>query len=169
MPTLLRIALLVLYTPPFEPLDVLLSYSHLNLQNDAFEQFLPIFRQRARIPQFVAASPINMGLLSPSPPSWHPATPEIREAARRANEVCNRAGWDGGLPNIALGFAYRKSREMDVPMVVGLSRPHEVHENVKVWREIQEESEADIKARTACEKAVVDEFEGTRGLSWASP
>ncbi|KAI0786452.1 Aldo/keto reductase [Abortiporus biennis] len=169
LPVLLRVALLILHNPPYEPVDVLLSYSHLNLQNDTMQTFLPQLRDRARISQFVAASPINMGLLSPSPPSWHPAPQSFKDAARKANEVCVKNNWPGGLPNIALGFAYRKSREMQVPMVVGLSQLREVHENVKVWRELREESGTLADERAEVEKRVLEAFKEVQGWSWASP
>lgn len=169
LPVLLRIALLVLHTPPYQPLDVLLSYSHLNLQNSTFATFLPHFRERARISQFTAASPINMGLLTPSPPSWHPAPPALRDASSKANETCKREGWEGGLPNIALGFAYRKAKELGVPTVVGLSQPREVHENIRVWREMQMEDSDIAKKRSACEERVIKDFESVQGWSWVSP
>jgi len=169
LPVLLRIAILVLHTVPYEPLDVLLSYSHLNLQNDTLAAFLPQFRERARVSQFVTASPMNMGLLSPSPPTWHPASTNVREASKQANEVCMREGWTGGLPNVALGFAYHRARELELPTVVGLSGPREVHENIAVWRELKTEDSQAIEKRKAIEELILHEFRDVQGCSWVSP
>ncbi|PCH41593.1 Aldo/keto reductase [Wolfiporia cocos MD-104 SS10] len=165
LPMLLRLALLALHTPPYQPLDVLLSYSHLTLQTNAFEAFAPHFRERARIPQLLTASPLNMGLLTPTPPAWHPAPPELKAAAKTAVEQCT--DWEGGLPNLAVGYGYRKAKKLGVPMVVGLSNHREVHENVQVWREITE-GKAD-QNRVAQEENISRMFGEHHGWSWASP
>ncbi|KAI0643697.1 Aldo/keto reductase [Trametes meyenii] len=167
LPTLLRLALLVLHTPPFKPLDVLLSYSHSNLQNSTVVEFAPHFRTRAKIPQLLTASPLNMGLLTPRLPQWHPATPAQREAAQRAAKLCESEGWEGGLPNVAVGYGFRKGAELDVPVVVGLSNPREVHESVRAWREIREGK--DEAKRVALEEQIVGIFGDSVGWSWSSP
>lgn len=167
LPTLLRIALLVLHTPPFKPLDVLLSYSQLTLQNKAFAVFAPHFRTRAGIPQLLTASPLNMGLLTPTPPAWHPAPSELRAAANQANAVCVEARWKGGLPNLAVGYGFKMAREVDAPCVVGMSNLHEVHENMRVWREVEEAKEK--TDREACENTVMTVFGNLKGWAWVSP
>lgn len=164
LPTLLRLALLALHTPPYKALDVLLSYSHLTVQTTTFAAFAPHFRERARISQLLTASPLNMGLLTPTPPSWHPASQELRAAAGRANVVC--AEWEGGLPNVSVGFGYGKAIELDVPMVVGLSNTREVHENVHVYRAVRNGKD---ETRRAQEDAVVRSFGDLQQWSWASP
>ncbi|KAF8076019.1 galactose dehydrogenase [Lyophyllum atratum] len=80
LPTLLRLALLILHTPPYRPIDVILSYSHLSLQNSTFLQYAPQLQQRAQVGQLLAASPFSMGLLTASPPAWHPAPAELSAA-----------------------------------------------------------------------------------------
>ncbi|KAH9950094.1 NADP-dependent oxidoreductase domain-containing protein [Amylocystis lapponica] len=167
LPTLLRLALLALQTPPHTPLDVLLSYSHLTLQNDAFAAFAPLLRERARVPQLLAASPLSMGLLTPSTPAWHPASPELRAAGLRANAVCAEEGWEEGLPSLAVGYGYRHAEKLDVPMVVGLSNLREVHENVRAWRAIKEKR--DEAKRVGCEEKVAASFGDLKNWSWASP
>ncbi|CDO74134.1 hypothetical protein BN946_scf185043.g184 [Trametes cinnabarina] len=167
LPTLLRLALLVLHTPPFKPLDVLLSYSHSNLQNCTITEFAPHFRTRAKISQLLTASPLNMGLLTPRVPPWHPATPELRVAAQQADEVCAEEQWEGGLPNVAVGYGFRKASELHLPMVIGFSNPREVHESVRVWREIKEGQEKDT--RRALEERIIKTFGKWAGWSWSSP
>ena len=102
-----------------------------------------------------------MGLLTASPPSWHPATPELRAATKQALELSKN--WPGSLPDIALGFSIREAAANGLPTVVGLSSPKEVHEAVRVWRE--------VAGRYELEHAMIELYErsGTLGWSWASP
>ncbi|KAF7353094.1 hypothetical protein MVEN_01277400 [Mycena venus] len=91
--TLLRIALLILHNPPFKPVDVVLSYSNLSLQNGTFLEFAPELLQRAKVGQLLAASPFSMGLLTDAgPPSWHPASPALRSASAQAAEKSKARG-----------------------------------------------------------------------------
>lgn len=168
LPVLLRLAILVLHATG-EPLDVLLSYSHLNLQNDTFALYVPQLRERAKIKQLLTASPLNMGLLTSTPPPWHPAPPGLREAASQAHSICVANGWGRGLPSIALGFAYRKAKELELPTVVGLSNPREVHETMKAWRELNSEMGDVALKRRAVEALAIDQFSTFQGWSWASP
>lgn len=146
---------------------MLLSYSHLNLQNASFAAFVPAFRARARVAQLVTASPLNMGLLTPAPPAWSPASPALRDAVSAAGDALAKK--QGGLVNVALGYAYRRAEEIDLPTVVGLSRPSEVHETMRVWRALQLE---DIEAKTARlsdEELVRKTLGDFVEFSWASP
>lgn len=167
--TLLRLSLLVLHNPPYEPLDVLLNYSHLNLQNDAFAAYVHHFRNRAKIPQLLTASPLNMGLLTPSPPPWHPAPAELRAIAQEAIVQTVKEGWEAGLPNLALGYAYRRARELDLPTVVGLSKLTEVHETMRVWRALKLDAHAHGGSRKVHEEKALQRFDKLRNYSWASP
>ncbi|KAJ3503398.1 hypothetical protein NLJ89_g8452 [Agrocybe chaxingu] len=135
LPTLLRLAILILHTTPFQPVDVLLSYSHLCLQNSTFLEFIPHFYERAKVGQLLAASPLSMGLLTSSPPAWHPAPPPLRQAVVDASKT-----WSGDFPSLAVGYSlsHTSFEERPLHLVLGFSTPREVHEAVKVWREIQE-------------------------------
>ncbi|KAI0052566.1 Aldo/keto reductase [Auriscalpium vulgare] len=150
LPTLLRIALLVLNNPPYKPLDILMSYTQLTLQNHNLLTFLPAFIHRAHIPQLVTASPLCMGLLTPTTPNWHPAPPAMREAGKEALKRAQT--WPGGLPAVAVSWAVKAAggAESPMPTVVGLSSPAEVHRAVKAWRDGEEGSqELDEYARRA--------------------
>lgn len=170
MPTLLRLAILI-YKQTGEPLDILLTYCHLNLQNSTLTEYLTHFGERAHIKQLAAASPLNMRLLTPTgPPAWHPSPHELRQRVRKADDVCVLQGWKAGLPDVALGFAYRKAKELDIPTVVGLSTPAEVHETVHVWRELNSPKALEtVKQREAIEKVAMDQLGEYIGWSWASP
>ncbi|KAL0581222.1 hypothetical protein V5O48_000810 [Marasmius crinis-equi] len=160
--TLLRLALLILHTAPYQPVDVVMSYSHLNLQDSLFADFAPHFRERARVGQLLNASPFSMGLLSPSIPPWHPATPELRDAIQRVREDNG-----GDIVDLSLGYAIRRSAELGIPLVAGFSKPQEVHQCVRNWRELkagdEQRGEKEERARQILKEA------GFLDWSWSSP
>ena len=162
LPTLLRLSILILHTAPFKPVDILLSYSHLCLQNSTFMEFAPHFYRRAKVGQLLAASPLSMGLLTQCPPSWHPAPPGLLHAVSKARE-----NWSD-LTNLALGYSLRQTRAVgdNVPLVVGFSTPEEVHECVKVWREVSKGSDRQKREKEVCE---LFREAGYLDWSWASP
>lgn len=159
-------ALLVLHTPPYAPIDVILSYSHLCLQNSNLEHFIPRFREQAKVETIVAASPLSMGLLTGRPPSWHPAPPPLVEAVNAAKEI-----WDGDFIDLALGYSLRHAgvAHGNVPMVAGFSNPTEVHECVKVWREVKEgvNEERRIAGEESARQKIRES--GYLDWSWSSP
>lgn len=127
---LLRIAILVLHTAPYEPLDMIQTYSHQNLQNATLAEFLPHFRDRAKVPVIANASPLNMGLLtSAGPPEWHGARvkPDLISAVEKANEIVQQetADMPGGpkkIEDLAVSFGMRDLRGSKgdaLPVVVG--------------------------------------------------
>ncbi|THH21053.1 hypothetical protein EW146_g428 [Bondarzewia mesenterica] len=171
LPTLLRLSLLVLHTPPYRPLDVILSYGQLTLQNTTLISFLPVFLHRARVPQILTASPLSMGLLTPSPPVWHPCPPAMREASAEAVKRCE--GWDGGLPAVAIGWAVKAAEggigvngDAKMPTVVGLSNLREVHQAVAVWREVKEGTKEDKRQQYSEEVMRAFEKKGMKDWSW---
>jgi D-arabinose 1-dehydrogenase len=158
-----------LHNPPYKPLDILLSYAHYTLQNSVFPAFLPLFLTRAKIAQLGTASPFSLGLLTPKTPSWHPATAEIKAARDRA--IAYSQGWEGGLPNLALSFALREHEQpamRDVPRVLGLSSTQEVHEAVKVWRELQSGADENRKQTEEGVRKIFSEA-NCEDFSWQSP
>jgi aryl-alcohol dehydrogenase-like predicted oxidoreductase len=165
--TLLRIALLIRHNPPYKPLDLILSYCHLTLQNDTLEIFGPLFRDRAQVQQVLNASPLSMGLLTPSPPLWHPAPRGIIIAAQKACTVAD--SWVGALPNLALGYTVRQSLTAGMPLAVGYSSPHEVHESIRVWRQIRQGADDEGRRAKEVEVAKVFEEDRLKNYSWACP
>lgn len=125
-----------------------------------------------------------MGLLTPTPPTWHPAPPVLRSAVATAVEACRDSEWPGGLVDVALGYAMREdalfdndkeresiARSGDIPVVIGLSTPAEVHDAVRTWREVHRDDASSIAKRQEMEKKVISIFKesGFRGWAWASP
>ena len=166
MPTLLRLAILILRTPPYKPLDVLLSYSHLCLQNATYLEFIPHFYKRAQVGQLVAASPLSMGLLKSDPPPWHPAPQDLRQAVVNASKI-----GDMDLPNLATGYSLRHTifAERPLPLVVGFSTPREVHDCIKVWREVQAEGLSSDRMEIEEQARNIFRDAGYLDWSWASP
>ena len=165
LPTLLRLALLIRET--YGPVDVMMSYCHLTVQNETLVPFAKEVTERAGVGQLLTASPLCMGLLTPNPPEWTPAPEKLKLASAEAVDVCS--AWPGGLPNIALGFAYRNARQLGIPTVVGVGSLEQVHETMRVWREI--ESDDGMQRRKEYEARVVRVFDasGYRNYSWPSP
>ena len=166
--SLLRIALLVLHTPPYKPLDIVQTYSHLHFQNTTFETFAAQFRDRAKVRQLVAASPLNMALFTHNPelPQWHPAPPRLRDAVNLARQT--HLDWPGGIVDLALGYAFRTARTIGgVPVALGLSTPQEVHECMKAWRATRFGDE-ERKAKEENIISIIDRS-GYRDWSWACP
>ncbi|KAF9644377.1 Aldo/keto reductase [Thelephora ganbajun] len=165
LPTLLRLALLIRQT--YGPMDVLMSFCHLTIQNDTFTPFVKELTERAGVGQLLTASPLCMGLLAPNPPEWSPAPARLKSAASEALNICS--SWNGGLSNIALGFAYRNARHLGIPTAVGIGSLEQVHETVRVWREIA--SDDSSREREAYEDRVLRVFDasGYRNYSWPCP
>lgn len=145
----------------------MLSYSQLHIQNTAFAAFAPHLRARAKIPQLLSASPLNMGLFSPTPPAWHPAPPALRTAIDETQALLGKKAWKGGLVDVAMGYAYNRAEAVGIPTVVGMSNLREVHENVSVWRAVTDGKGE--REREDCEKEVGGLFAGMKNWAWASP
>lgn len=139
LPTLLRIALLVLHHSK-EPVDIIQTYSHQNLQNTGLSAYLTEFKTRAKVQTVMNASPLNMGLLTTSgPPTWHPASPELRQCAIEAKEIVKASGLTVGdgkpakIEDLAVSFGMRDLDHGETPpVVVGCSTLDQVRSCVVV-------------------------------------
>ncbi len=84
------------------PIDVLLTYNHYTLQNDMALELVPICQEQGV--GLINAAPFSARLLTSAPlPSWHKATPQVREVARQAAEHCASRGVD--IAQLALQFS----------------------------------------------------------------
>lgn len=83
-------------------LDVVLSYNHYTLQNTMFGDLVPYLKSKNV--GIMNAAPFSARLLTNDPlPSWHRATPEVRQIAKAAADHCTRQGSD--LAKLALQFS----------------------------------------------------------------
>lgn len=177
LPTLLRLALLIKARQGVDegqsvgsgeqaaPIDALLSYCHLTLQNAALAGFAPHLVRRAGVASVLNASPFSMGLLtSAGAPKWHPAPAGLREAQAKAAEALKGEGVE--LADVALGYSLRAGKGM--PLVVGLSNPREVHENVRVWREVLAEGDQN-EVRERRERMVREMIKDAGYMDWSWP
>ncbi|MFC5447100.1 aldo/keto reductase [Paenibacillus aestuarii] len=83
-------------------LDVVLSYCHYSLNDTSLLRIVPYLEQRGV--GLVNASPLSMGLLgSKMVPDWHPATKEIKDVCRKADEFCDKQG--ASLARLAIQFS----------------------------------------------------------------
>lgn len=168
LPVLLRLSHLLQPSP-----TSILSYSHSNLQNAAFESYLPHFPAGCRM---LTASPLNMGLLVPSgAPAWHPALSDPKNASilpvsRQAADVAS--SWSGGLADVALGYGLRNlqdERGQGVPVVIGAKNPDEVHQAVRVWKDVNRGSEGPERREMEEKVRNVWVSGGWEDVSWESP
>lgn len=67
----------VLDRVPPGSVDVILSYCHYSINDNALEDLLPHLKSKGV--GVISASPLAMGLLTENgPPEWHPASPELK-------------------------------------------------------------------------------------------
>lgn len=110
------------------PVDTILSYCHYNLMNTDMDNELTPFA-RANGIGLINASGLHMGMLTKGgAPEWHPAPVAVKNAAKRAVDLCGRLEID--LSPIAIRFC------LDHPYVsttlVGMSTQQEVNSNLNL-------------------------------------
>jgi L-galactose dehydrogenase len=108
-------------------LDVIISYCHFTLLDTTLVRDLLPTAERRGV-GIINASPLGMGLLTnDGPPPWHPADSEIKEAARKAAEMCRQRGAD--LSTLAQAWVLREKRLATT--LVGICRCSEVDRNLR--------------------------------------
>lgn len=114
-------------------LDVVLGYCHYCLFNTQLEtELIPAAEEQGVA--VINASPLGMGLLvdaGQSPPSWHPASPALRDACTRAAALCRERG--ASLADLALQFAIQEPHVATT--VVGMATSELVERNLRVAAE----------------------------------
>lgn len=84
------------------PVDTLLTYCHCSLNDSSLLDYIGDYKRYGV--GIINASPISMGLLSNrGPPSWHPASLEIRNASKQASEYCQSQDVD--ISKLAMHFS----------------------------------------------------------------
>ena len=134
------------------PVDTILSYCHYSLNDTTLAGLVPYLKEKGV--GVITASPLAMGLLTPTgPPDWHPAPEELKTACRRAAELCASRGAD--ISRLALQFAVA-NEELDT-VLVGTANPENLRKNV-AW--IEEPLDQELLAEVREILALVD------GLAW---
>jgi L-galactose dehydrogenase len=112
------------------PVDTILSYCHYNLMTTDLDNQLTPFAHANGI-GLINASALHMGVLTErGAPDWHPAPAIVREAAKKAAEICRHHGHD--ISRMAVRFC------LDHPSVattlVGMATRDEVKSNLELLR-----------------------------------
>ncbi|CEP63910.1 D-arabinose 1-dehydrogenase (NAD(P)(+)) ARA2 LALA0_S09e05248g [Lachancea lanzarotensis] len=130
------------------PLDAVLSYANLNLQNTLLEDAFLRFKDEAQVKVVENGSILSMSLLRAQETlQFHPCSPELRERAQRAAQYAAAQGKD--LATLATKYAL--SRWVDRgPTVLGVSSIHELEIALQSYwdvvdRETHELSASDVK------------------------
>jgi L-galactose dehydrogenase len=112
------------------PVDAILTYCHYNLMNTDMDGVLTDFCRERGI-GLINASGLAMGLLTErGPQPWHPASQEVKDAAKKAAELCKARGAD--ISELALRFC------LDHPYcsstLIGMSTIAEVEASLKLLK-----------------------------------
>jgi len=180
LPTLLRLSLLYLHSSPFQPLDIIQTYSHQNLQNTALSAYLPHFHA-AGVHHIANASPLNMGMLTTrGMPGWHPAmsVPGLVEATERAKRTVREQGGGLKIEDVAVAFGMKElegagGEKWRCPVVVGCSDLEQVHQAVSSYitaTTASASATASAISLHSLEQSVQDEYKsaGLFNYSWHS-
>lgn len=116
--------------------DTALCYCHYSMNDSSLSDYLPYFKEQGI--GVINASPLSMGLLSDrGPPSWHPATDDIRSVCKQAAEYCKREGVDisklathyslanADIPTTLVSTASLANLEKNLQVVHESLSPHE--------------------------------------------
>jgi L-galactose dehydrogenase len=105
--------------------DTILSYCRFTPADRGLATLLPVLASKQI--GVINASPLTMGLLTNAgPPSWHPAPPELKDAARAAARLCRDRG--ANISDLALRFALYEPRIAST--LVGMSDRETLNRNL---------------------------------------
>jgi len=112
--------------------DTVLSYCHYSLNNTLLNDVIPLLKERKV--GIVNAAALSMGLLtSGGPPSWHPASLELKNACIKASSHATSKGVP--IEKLALQFALSNN---DIhSTLIGTGSIQEIEQNVKWCEELQ--------------------------------
>jgi L-galactose dehydrogenase len=133
-------------------LDVVISYAHYTLQNQRLLNELLPFAEHNGV-GVLNASPLSLGLFTnQGPPPWHPAPPGVKEACRKAAELCRARGADVAF--LGMQFCFDEKR---IPSTItGTARREELAVNLRAMTEpIDQSLLADVLELLAPVKDVV--------------
>lgn len=122
----------VLDAVPEGTIDLILSYAHYTISDTSLDTLLPYLT--AKKIGIINASPLGMGLLTPgvTAPEWHPAPQILREACRKAADLCAAEGAD--IADLALAFS--AARPEIASTLTGMAHPDELARNLAALNKI---------------------------------
>lgn len=144
------------------PLDVVLSYCNMTLQNTTLKSALPRFHS-AGVNRVLTASPLSMGLLrSAGPQPWHPASQAQKAACIRVRDYIEGKGEN--LADTCMRFLFAKWNE---GIIGGWSSIKELEDAVRMWHCVQSgvDREKDEILWKGAREVIGDQVD----TMWASP
>ncbi|PLW36215.1 hypothetical protein PCANC_20380 [Puccinia coronata f. sp. avenae] len=159
--TLLRISHLI-RAQLGSPLDLVMSYSCLTLQNKTLESYTPYLKATG-VAQIISASPLGNGILTSRGPSdWHPAPEPLRHTIKEISTTVHRK-YHIPIERLALHHSLSFS-----PTVVGFSSVDEVKAALDVSQDIRNPTKVDPAVALAITD-VKDTLHKAGLLDWAWP
>ncbi|XP_049851496.1 uncharacterized protein LOC126326080 [Schistocerca gregaria] len=141
-------------------IEYVMSYARYTLFNTTLEDFWRDVAEKTQI-GVINASPLSMGLLSPSgPPDWHPAGKNIKETCSRVAEFCRAKNLD--LAKLALQFS--SSAPFASCTLVGMLSTDQVQKNLEAISQLSSSAEqlrADLQP-------ILEQFRPIKNQAWAS-
>ncbi len=136
-------------------LDVVISYTHYTLQNQLLlADLLPTAEKHGV--GVMNASPLCMGLLSDAgPKDWHPAPPAVKEAAKKAAELCKARG--ASLATLGMQFCLMERKIATT--ISGAATAAEIEANVHAM---------EVTMNSELLREVWTIFEPVRNVTWPS-
>ncbi|KAI8342900.1 NADP-dependent oxidoreductase domain-containing protein [Chlamydoabsidia padenii] len=154
-----------------QPLDVVLSYSHYNLQNTSLSDYAPLLRQ-AGVRYILNASPLNMALFRDAgPPDWHPAHKKLRQAAHQCAQLAKDNGYNISTLASMFAFSGRSTFQLN-STVIGLERKEEVQQAISAWKTVKAREHGSEQV-SSDEIKILDQIHAIlkpyKNYSWQSP
>ncbi len=135
--------------------DFVLSYCHYCLYNTSLVDKLgPSVKSKGL--GLINASPLALGLLTNYPPAeWHPAPQELKDAARKAADLCHSRGTELSF----IGMQFALTNDMVASTLSGIESVEQLEKNLSIFNApIDKELLSDIQ----------EIFKPVRGTSWLS-
>ncbi len=137
--------------------ETILSFCHYELNDTSLAGLVPDLQ--ARGVGIINASPTGMGLLTErGAPSWHPASPAIREGAQRAVSFCR----DQGVDIVKLALQFATGHPGIATTLVGSANPANIAKNVAY---LEEPVDHTVMAEVLRLLAPIHNHNFTRGLT----
>jgi len=85
-------------------IDSILTYCHASMNDSSLADYIPFLKEKEV--GVINGSILSMGLLTDrGPPSWHPATDDIKHVCKQASDYCKREGVD--ISRIGSDFSFK--------------------------------------------------------------